>query len=690
MVLGQVVYKNSSGRKQITDEVYYFKDTNNKFSIREAVNNPDLFERSNKKVLNFGVSSAAYWLKFDILNKSNAEQLIIDLNQPIIDHVEFYEVNEEGRVVEKVSMSESFPFSRRKFKIPDYLFEFNTEKNKLTTIYIRVQAKENLQTPLFVGDHNSIFTFNTRKSLVSGIYVGIMVVMILYNLFIFFIFTDRNYLKYSAYILAVLITQVSLQNYTFQYLWPNLPLFTIYSPFFLPAIVGVLGLEFFKGFLKLRENYPSEYKISLIFIPIYAVSVLIGVLGYFKLSFMMVEITAATVSIFMLVTALKVYRDGYRPALFFLIGWAAFLAGIIIYVLKDFEILPYNNFTRYTMHIGSAIEVILLSFALADRINILKKEKEESQLAALRSSQKNEKLIMEQNVLLEQKVNERTYELQKAIVDLKETQTNLVEAEKMASLGQLTAGIAHEINNPINFVSSNIQPLKMDFEDLLNTIKIYDKLQDGASLEGVIEEVKKHKDNVDFDYILTEIDQLLKGIEDGAQRTFEIVKGLKTFSYLDEAEYKHANLNEGIKSTLILLKSAINKQIDIDLHLDNNLPMIECYPGKMNQVFMNILSNAVQAILGREDLPEKRITIKTFKEQNNIKITIQDTGPGIPKDIQNKIFEPFFTTKDVGKGTGLGLSIVYNIIAKHKGKIHLESEPDQGATFTITLPISQK
>lgn len=180
-----------------------------------------------------------------------------------------------------------------------------------------------------------------------------------------------------------------------------------------------------------------------------------------------------------------------------------------------------------------------------------------------------------------------------------------------------------------------------------------------------------------------EIESLFNGIEEGAIRTREIVMGLKNFSRLDEDVFKQANIHEGINSTLVLLKNKFKNRISI--HKDyGELPTIECLPGKINQVFMNILNNAIQAI---EDSGE--IYIRTFAENDKVKISIRDTGVGMTEGVKKHIFEPFFTTKDVGAGTGLGLSISFGIIEKHNGKIDVKSEPEKGTEFTITLPVSQ-
>ncbi len=344
---------------------------------------------------------------------------------------------------------------------------------------------------------------------------------------------------------------------------------------------------------------------------------------------------------------------------------------------------------------GSAIEAILLSIALADKINILRKEKESSQLEALRISRENEKLVKEQNILLEKNVTERTEELQQANVqitsaykDLKDTQIQLVEAEKMASLGQLTAGIAHEINNPINFVKSNIKPLQLDLKDLLDIIAEYEKLHkaDSDFIATQLKKIEVLKKKIDLDFVKTEMADLMKGIENGAERTAEIVRGLRTFSRLDESVIKTVNIHEGIDTTLILLRSTIPANLKVEKNYFAE-GVIECFPGKLNQVFMNLLSNAVHAIKTKPNMSEdEKITITTTDIENNqVQISIKDSGKGMPEEVKLKIFEPFFTTKDVGEGTGLGLAIVFKIIQEHSGKIDVLSEEGRGTEFIITL-----
>lgn len=265
---------------------------------------------------------------------------------------------------------------------------------------------------------------------------------------------------------------------------------------------------------------------------------------------------------------------------------------------------------------------------------------------------------------------------------LKNAQSQLVESEKMASLGQLTAGVAHEINNPINYISGGIDSLKTCFNEVSEVLDLYQKAdasKDSEEALAFLNKAKKLKNELDFDALNDEIKTLLSSIKTGANRTTEIVKSLRTFSRLDEASLKRANIEEGIDATLVILRSQLKDRVEV-IKQYSNIPEIMCYPGQLNQVFMNIISNAGQAIKG-----QGKIWITTTQDDENIIVSIKDDGSGMPPEVKKRIFEPFFTTKEVGEGTGLGLSIVIGIIEKHKGKIDVESEVGKGTEFIIKI-----
>jgi len=686
---GQIVYSDPLENLEVEGSLFYLIDKEGSLSIHDIYNS-DNFKPIVGRVHNFGITSAAIWFKIPVENRTDLNNLILQVEQPIIDEIDFYEQIDSAKFG-VTKMGEYLSFSNRLYHTPEYYFDVKVPSGQMRTFYARIKCKENMQVPFSIGSRISIINKLIDTNIASGIYFGIMIVSILYNLFIYSTLKDKSYLFYVVYIFLVLCTQTSLQGYTFKYMWPNFPKLAEYSPFIFPAFVGIVGLEFFKHFLQLKNRKPLYFRLSFIFLIPYFVSIGLGLSGYFSSSFRLVEITATAVSIFMLSVAYVIYKDGYSEARFFLIGWTIFLLGICIYVLKDFELLPYNGFTRYTMHFGSAVEVILLSFALADKINILKLEKEESQAEALAISQQNQKLIQEQNIILEQKVHERTVEIESAnrelnlaLNNLKDTQSQLVNSEKMASLGQLTAGIAHEINNPINFVRANVNPLRLDIQDVLHVVKEYEGLTPSSNLETELERIEALKVRLDMAYIKSEIDTLLNGIEDGARRTAEIVSGLKNFSRLDESDLKEANINEGIQSTIILIRSSIPKNVMLVTEL-GDIPVIECYPGKLNQVFMNFLTNSIYALKQKSTTDPLELKIRTYQKDNKVYAEFSDTGIGMSEQVKKRVFEPFFTTKDVGEGTGLGMSIVFKIVESHHAKVDIHSEEGVGTTITLIL-----
>ncbi|WP_373867166.1 sensor histidine kinase [Trichormus variabilis] len=290
--------------------------------------------------------------------------------------------------------------------------------------------------------------------------------------------------------------------------------------------------------------------------------------------------------------------------------------------------------------------------------------------------------LQEAQRTLEQRVEERTQQLQQTLQELKDTQGQLIQTEKMSSLGEMVAGIAHEINNPVNFIYGNIQCAENYLEDLVNLLNLY---QEQYPHENLI--IEKKIADIDLEFLTEDVSKMFFSMKIGAQRIREIVLSLRNFSRLDEAEMKDVNIHEGIDNTLLILNHRLNKQIQVIKNY-GDLPLIDCYPAQLNQVFMNIISNGIDALIEYENKDNKQIFIDTLKLDNNyIKVVIRDNGPGILPEIINKLFDPFFTTKPVGKGTGLGLSICYQIIEKHQGKIEVISAVAQGTEFVITLPI---
>ena len=690
----QVVFSAGDITKSLGKNMAYYIDSLNKGDIGNIQKNKQ-FKQFKNEVPDLGVQKVPVWLKLEITNNNPEANLILKFDQSPFFRIDFYYPKNGMYYVKHAG--QMLPFNSRMLNFHKYMYDLVIPKGTKETFYFKIISAQKLQLPVTLTTRPVAISNILIYNLLFGIFFGVIIVMFFYNLFIYFTVRDTIYLHYVVYILIVGLTQATIEGYSFQYLWPDSPYIATRAFFVLTALVNITGLEFARKFLNIKTLLPGLNKAFFIFYAIYLVSIILTLAGNFNYAYTILQLFAGLVSVFILYTSILAVRKHYRPAKFFLFAWIPLLVGIIVYVMREFAILPYNDFTNYSITIGTMLEVILLSFALADKINVYKKEKEESQEATLKALKENERMVVEQNTILELRVAERTEELINTnqmlnitLTDLKEAQSQLVDSEKMAGLGQLTAGIAHEINNPINFVTSNIKPLELDILDLDTLIRMYESLDPEEELKPQLAKIDTFKRQIDLSFVREEIKSLLSGIGEGARRTAEIIRSLKNFSRLDENDTKPVDLNEGIASTLVLVRNTFPDHLEVIKDF-GELPLVECLPGKINQVFMNLITNAVQAIKSKEPKDAQGIlSIKTWQEDNFVKISIKDSGTGMPEEVKQKIFEPFFTTKDVGEGTGLGLSIVFRIIENHRGHIDVVTKLNQGTEFIVTLPINSK
>ncbi|MBU6954078.1 ATP-binding protein [Hahella sp. HN01] len=294
--------------------------------------------------------------------------------------------------------------------------------------------------------------------------------------------------------------------------------------------------------------------------------------------------------------------------------------------------------------------------------------------------------VAEQTLQLEQltaRLEHEKQEQKKLIVKLEEAQNQLLQSEKMAAIGQLAAGVAHEINNPTGYVYSNMGSLGHMVNDLLAVIEVYEQQFEKVGDAAVRDAVNKAKEEYDFDYLKEDLVTLVNESKDGIERVKRIVQDLKGFSHVGESDWQLADLHNGMDSTLNVVWNEVKYKAEVQKDY-GDIPRVQCIASQINQVFMNLIVNAAHAI-------EKQgvIKISTGLQGDMVFIRVSDSGSGISTENLNRIFEPFFTTKPVGKGTGLGLSVSYSIVQKHHGRMEVTSKPGEGTTFTIWLPVTQ-
>lgn len=659
------------------------------YNIHDVIAHSDDFHDVSSNLLNLGLGNKNVWLKITNPKAADMESLLID--QSRLSHLNLYFVKDQ-KVVKTIALSgtQLVPCSKEIGNVK--IFKINEFQGN-TDLYLNLISKEIFLAPVMTNTKAENTALLMNRDVYFGLYTGAVLIMFVYNLFLFLSVRDKNYFLYICYMLFTWLTQISIMGYATKFFWHNSNWMHQHSVVIFSILGLIFGIYFTLNFLKVQQYIP---KLAVYFKILLIVSIVVLVLSVSTGSsvfFPIMQLLTLLSCILAYISAIIIYfKKKYSPARYYLIAWSILIIGVILFLIKDYEIIPYNNFTIYMLQIATVVEISLLSFALADSINFVKKENESIQKQALATSLENQKLIQEQNIILEQKVKERTEELEEinhtlnhTLTNLKSTQSQLVDAEKMAALGQLTAGIAHEINNPINFVTSNIKPLQLDIDDLREIINKYEHLDPEGDITQQLKQINDFKKQIDLDFVNKEITSLLSGISEGAKRTAEIIRSLRNFSRVDETDMKPVDLNEGLASTLVLVRNNIPDNLTVIKEF-GVIPKVECLPGKINQVFMNLVSNAIQAIKSKNEPDvEEFLTVKTWSIDDKVFISIKDSGTGMTEEVKNKIFEPFFTTKDIGEGTGLGLSIVFGIIEKHKGNIEVISQLGEGTEFIITL-----
>ncbi len=698
--------------------------------------------------LDYGLTDSAYWMRLPLRNTSDQPvERLLEIGWANLGDVRFYQPDAQGAYQASLTGSGP-PFASRPYRNRYFVFPITLPAHSEQLYFLRFQSTAPLIVPARLWEPQAFHAHERDDYLAQAWYFGIATAMILFNFLLFLGLRDAIYLQYVAFVSLGALTLATENGLTKEFLWNESPFWSNIAPGVGYTLSFGAMLIFTRTMLNTRTLMPRFDRV---------LQLLVGVLLLLPLA-MLVDYHALIkpTTFLYIITCLLVMGTGIyalylrqRSAVFFVAAFTLLMFGGLLVGIRNLGLLPTNVFTINGMQIGSALEMLLLAFALADRFNIVRRDKAQAQRDALAAERRLVDGLRASERQLEDRVAQRTGELRDSVStlantlnDLRATQAQLIQSEKMASLGQLVANVAHEINSPIGAVKSSGTSIALALDGVLDQLPaLFQKLdaetrqrfmalirhakaptdvlstrEERAITREVVQQledagiadarrragmlVQLHLHTVDADTLLLlrhpESDLILasaRGVAEminstdninrAVERVSKIVFALKSFSRVDSTgEMVETDLKEGIETILTIYQSQIKQGSELVTQFDA-VPTLRCLPDELNQVWINLIHNALQAMNHRGTL-----TIGLRRQDGEAVVSVGDTGCGIPEAIRSKIFDAFFTTKATGEGSGLGLDIVKKIIDKHRGRIEVQSTVDVGTTFLVYLPLN--
>ena len=649
-----------SQRLAIGSRAEFLEDPEGKLSLA-AVRQSGDFQPCATDRRNLGYPNATIWLRFSLKSRASRPLARFVVLGGTPNLAELYGTGPDGSTTRQVS-GRALHRDKRPIVDLELIFPLQLLPRTRQTYYLRLKTDDTLRVGPSIWSPRALIAAVGLRWYWLGAYYGIMLAMTLYNLFIFTLVRDRVYLFYVLFQASFALCQLSLDEIAFVYLWPDHPQWAAQSEVLFASLAFVGGIAFARDLLDTSRITPGLDRL---------LRGLLGLAGALTAAALFsgarwlrqVELVFLLLSaVALMVSAVAAWRRGSRNAPFFIVAWLIFLSGCLIYPLTLFGLLPHTPMTALSAKVGSAIEAILLSLALANRIRLMREQRAAAQAALLKSRE-------EAAQTLERRVEARTSELADALERLKAAQTRLVHQARMASLGHLVAGVAHEVGNPLNFALGGAQDLDRRLGQLSKRLGAIGPDSIG---EDTVEALRAS---------LVSADKALGLVSEGCRRINGIVEQLRNYAQPAAAETQAVDLNKELDTTLALVASRLEHQgIDVEREVEG-CPLALCGRGAIGQVLMNLILNSCRA------MPDGgRIHVQIQEAADQVLIRFSDTGPGIAPEAREAIFDPFFTAWPSAEGTGLGLSICHEILQVHDGKIELANTGRSGAAFLITLP----
>ena len=622
-------------------------------------------------------SRFGYWFLFDLTNQTDRE-LFLRFVYSGTEVIDVYETD-GARVLASHRIGSLEPAGGDAFRKSNPYCPLRIGPGQTHRVYVYQQGIYTAYVPLFCLTSSSLLRSQHRADLFYGLYYGFILLIVVYNLILFLRVRERDHLFYGLWVLMMGVQVMLFRGHLNEFFYAETPEIERYGAA-LAGLVGLCHILFTRSFLRLRELAPRLYRLSTVILGLFLLAFLWDVYAISRGSLLdLVPFVTIAEGLFSVTAAVVVYRRGFRPALYYILGNVVFFACLFLYLAYAAGRLRFGFFSYNALLIGSGSEILLFTLALAYKITLMKREREAAEHEQVRLLAENERLIREQKATLEEQVAQRTAELNQTLKNLRDTQAQLIHSEKMASLGELVAGIAHEIQNPLNFVNN--------FAEV------------SAELVGELREEREkgaNRDEATEAEILHDLEENLRKITHHGQRADGIVKGMLQHSRGSSGEKSPANLNALADEFLRLAYHGLrakdktfNARLVTDL--EPGLEPVSVVAPDLGRVLLNLFNNAFYAVQQRQKTAppgyQPTVEVCTARQNGHVVIKVKDNGTGMTEAVRAKMFQPFFTTKPTGEGTGLGLSLSFDIVTKgHGGEMTVESVEGEGTEFTVRLP----
>ena len=674
VLLGPGTLYGGEVRLFLGDGMLFFPESSKRLSVSEARREftSGNYSVGQTEILTFGYTDKSYWFYEKLAAESFDGPAHLILDYALLDDVELHVVQGPDHVVYKTG--DKFLYKERPVVNPAFVFPLNLSKNVATELFLRVSTSSAFQVPLRVVSESTSLLDALTKNLIMGMYFGVFAFMVLYNFLIYQSTRQRLFALYVAFVLSWGLFQAAIRGYGYAYLWPESPNWNTIAPAVLSAVTGMAIFVFIRDFLKLSQRAPRLAKLFSGIGAFFAVMIVASFVLPYSLCIRLnigTGMAMIIVSIWIAVSLLR--RTDDREPKFFLVAFGWVLLGGFVLGLNKFGFVARTPLTEFGPMVGDIAQLGFLSLGLADRLNTLQAEKQTTEMA-LEKSLANIQVQIGRSKALEERNNVLHVEMEQA-------SSQLVQAEKLSSLGQNVAGILHEISSPLSHAVAGARGATKAKNELYEFIE--SMVSDDAEAQEVWAALRARFNG---------LAENLGYVDVGLSKIHEMNHAVRNYSRTDGSSKSSENIQDLLQEVCVVMRHKV-KYLNLDFDCDE-LPEVVCHRSQLGQVFTNLLGNAADAIEERQerqgghgDPGHIRISgkVKPVDGHYGIEFVVEDNGTGVPQEIRDKIFDAFFTTKPVGQGTGLGMAITTRIILNHGGTLNVGDSTLGGAAMRLWI-----